>query len=351
MAGLLLGFLLTQLIGVSNPLEALKDNSDLNLLVASRDLGLLLLCQYIGLMLPAFLIGWWHRRRPFERYGLTTAQRPLSYHLGAGLVLFAIAALPFRLLTLAGRLLPIGEMAYTQELAYSLNWADYRFWIFMAVGSFLLVPVLEELFHRGYVQTRLAEDFDAPTAILMSACLFVFSHRQYFDLSAWNLGMLVTSVWEAVTWGFVFYRTRSLVAVIVAHALVNIPVRGAADFILPVLMLAVIIAFRRPILHEARQAWSLLRAEVASWTATAVGCLSLALFMVAFAVAEELVVMAGALLLAVALVMEIVERRGLGRAGATQSSLQARLNSPAGGPDSGNTDRPLSLSNARGMDK
>jgi hypothetical protein len=58
MTGLLLGFILMQILGVTNPLETLRTQRDFDLLVASRDLTLLLLCQYIGIMLPALIIGW-----------------------------------------------------------------------------------------------------------------------------------------------------------------------------------------------------------------------------------------------------------------------------------------------------
>jgi membrane protease YdiL (CAAX protease family) len=318
MTGLLLGFILMKILGVTNPLETLRTNRDFDLLVASRDLALLLLCQYIGIMLPAFLIGWWHRKRPFRDYGITIAERPFFHHILTGIVLFAVAGLPYKILVLVNHLIPLGEKAFTQEIAYSLNWGDFRFWVFMAAGSFLLVPIVEELFHRGYVQTRLAEDFDAPSAILMTAFLFVFSHRQYFDPSIWNIGMLITSMFEAIAWGYIFYRTRSLVAVTVAHALVNFPVRGVADFVLPALMLVIIIVFRKPILEEIRRFGMMLKSDVASWLITAIGMTSMIVFMTVFAVAEDVVVLLGVPLLIIALVMEFIEKRKLNRAGLSQ---------------------------------
>jgi hypothetical protein len=181
------------------------------------------------------------------------------------------------------------------------------------LGGFLLVPIVEEFFHRGYVQTRLAEDWDAPTAILMAAFLFVFSHRQYFNLSAWNMGMLIASLFAAVAGGYIFYRTRSLVAVMVAHAMVNFPVRGSADFILPVLMLGIIVVFRKPILEEARRFWAMLTSDVASWLITAIGLASMILFMTAFAVAQDVVALTGFALLVIALVMEFIDKRKLYR--------------------------------------
>lgn len=318
MTGLLLGFILMKILGVTNPLETLRTNRDVDLLAASRDLALLLLCQYIGIMLPAFLIGWWHRKRALREYGITLAERPLSHHILTGIVLFAVAELPYKILVLIDHLIPLGEKAYTQEIAYSLNWSDFRFWVFMAVGSFLLVPIVEEIFHRGYVQTRLAEDFDAPSAILMTAFLFAFSHRQYFDLSIWNAGVLITSLFEAIAWGYIFYRTKSLVAVVVAHALVNFPVRGVADFVLPALMLVIIIVCRKPILEETRRFRAVLKSNVASWWITAIGMTGMLVFMTVFAVAQDVVALLGLPLLVVALAMEFIEKRKLHRIGPMQ---------------------------------
>jgi membrane protease YdiL (CAAX protease family) len=309
MTGLLLGFILIKILSVTNPLETLRTSRNVDLLVASRDFALLLLCQYIGIMLPGFLIGWWRRKRPLREYGITIAEQSLSHHILTGVVLFAIASFPYKILLLIDHLIPLGEKAFTQQIAYSLNRNDFRFWVFMAVGSFLLVPILEEIFHRGYVQTRLAEDFDPPSAILMAAFLFVSSHRQYFDPSIWNIGMLITAVFEAIAWGYIFYRTRSLVAVIVAHALVNFPVRGVADFVLPALMLVVIIVCRKPILEETRRFREMLKTDVASWWITAIGMTGMIVFMTAFAAAQDVVALLGLPLLVIALVMEFIEKR------------------------------------------
>lgn len=311
MTGALLGFILMTILGVTNPIEALRTNREFDLLIASRDLALLLLCQYCSIMLPAFLIGWWRRKRPLRDYGITTAKRPLSFHIRTGIVLFAVAELPYKILLAVDHLIPLGEKAYTQEIAYSLNWGDFRFWVFMAVGSFLLVPILEEIFHRGYVQTRLAEDFDAPTAILMTAFLFAFSHRQYFDPSLWNIGMLMAGLFEAFAWGYIFYRTRSLVAVMIAHALVNFPVRGIADFVLPALMLVLIIVWRKLVLKEFRGFWAMLKSDVTSWLITVLGVIGMIVLMTGYALAEDLVTLLGLPLLIIALVMEFIEKRRL----------------------------------------
>lgn len=307
-SGLLLGYILIQLLGISNPIEVLKENPDFNLLTASRDLALLLFCQYIGWLLPAFLLGRWHRKRGLRASGITRADRPVGYHLLTGLVLFAVAELPVKLLELVDRIIPLGEKAYTQQMVAEMDWGNFEFWVFMAVGSFLLIPILEELFHRGYIQTRLAEDFGAPTAILAGALIFSLSHSQYLSLSAWNLGMLITSLFSAIIWGYIFYRTRSLIAVMIAHAIVNIPMRGAAVYLIPMLMLAIIFLFRERIAAEWGAFKALFKEDAISWRTTLIVLLGSLIFMILFTIAQDVVVLGGVVILVIAIILEAIEK-------------------------------------------
>ena len=104
----------------------------------------------------------------------------------------------------------------------------------------------------------------------------------------------------------------------VAHTLVNFPVRGVADFILPALMLVIIIVFRKPILEETRRFWEMLKTNVASWWITAIGMTGMIVFMTVFAVAQDVVALLGFPLLVIALVMEYIEKRTLYRVGSIQ---------------------------------
>ena len=100
------------------------------------------------------------------------------------------------------------------------------FWLFMAAGSIVLPPLFEELLIRGYVQTRLIEDFGCWGGILLTATLFTVSHGQYHNLSILSVGMMASLFLMSVVWGYYFYRTGSLIPVIVAHSLANVPVSG-----------------------------------------------------------------------------------------------------------------------------
>lgn len=310
--GLLIAFLAIRILGVNvqNPIEVLRTNPDANLFEMSWDLALLLLFQYGGIMLPAFLIGWWHRRRSASGYGLTTAGQPVRALILTGILLFAVAELPAKLLTVIDRFLPLGSKAVTQQIAYSLNWASLGFWVFMAVGSFLLVPIVEELFYRGYVQNRLAEDFDAPSAILITALFFAFSHSQYYLLfSAWNTGMLLTILFGALVTGYIFHRTRSLLPPMIAHALVNFPVRGIADFVVLLLMVLLVILYRNEIVGQARQLVEMFKSGIRSKWGLVLGAVFMTLLAVTIAVAQDFVVLSGLLFLIVALVLEALEKR------------------------------------------
>lgn len=180
-AGQLVSYLTALLLGIrlQYPLGNLTaDTSPATLVQITGQLLTLLLLQYAGWFLLILPVGWWHRRRNGTRYGLTLADRPLSAHMIFGVVLFAFAGLPMVLLALTNTLVPLGEQAPWREALFSMNWSTPAFWLFMAVGSFGLVPVLEELFYRGYCQTRLAEDLGAPAAILavslLKACFIRF---------------------------------------------------------------------------------------------------------------------------------------------------------------------------------
>ncbi len=312
MAGLLIAFVVISVLGIklANPLEILVANPNADLLGLSRDMALLLLVQYGGILIPAFLVGWWHRRRPLRDYGCTAAGHSASYLMLAGIVLFALSELPAKLLELMGQFVPLGPRADFQEILYALNW-DYRFWIFAAVGSFVLIPIVEELFFRGYVQTRLAEDYGTPAAILITAFFFTFSHSQYYLApSPRNIGMALTILFSAIVWGYAFYVTRSLIVPMIAHAIVNIPVAGVTDFILPVLMLVVVVVYRRRIGEHLQELWGMLKPVLAK-RATILAVIFMALFAVAVAIAQDTTVLLGVAMLIIAGVLEAIEKRKL----------------------------------------
>lgn len=175
------------------------------------------------LLLVAWLIA---RRRGFSplrpvggKPGALSSTRKVLLGLAAGIPLNLFAMLPrwyhYEVRSL-GETPPIWDVIYTAE--WTLG-----FWLFMAVGSYLLIPVVEETFFRGYVFGSLLRRFSPGWAIALSAVVFAAVHLQYLAPDAFalfNSGSLLVSTIVTAT---LVYLTRSLVPAIVAHAYGNIP--------------------------------------------------------------------------------------------------------------------------------
>ena len=310
MVGQVVGFLLARAFGIqlSNPLTGLKvDASQAELYGMTRQLFSVLIWQYIGWFLVALPVGWWHRRRRLAGYGVTLGGRTFPALVGIGVLLFAVAEVWSLLIHLVDSIVPLGHTVPWREAIFAMPWTP-AFWALTAVGSFLLVPPLEEAFYRGYVQTRLEEDLGAPAAILGGAGLFVFSHAQYHFLDPLNVATVLSMIVSTIAAGYIFYRTRSLVPVIVAHALVNIPVRGVALWIVPAAAFLVWFVNRRAVAESARGLRDLLRA-MRPVGQSVVAILGLSLFALGIATLENLTMLAGALALIVALALEWREKR------------------------------------------
>jgi membrane protease YdiL (CAAX protease family) len=265
-----------------------------------------LLVQYGIILGLAFLIGWWHRRRRISIYGVSTAALSVRTHLTIALVLFSVGGLLPKLLIFAKDHISLGQAPRHWELIASPSSVD--FWVYMAVASFGLVPIVEELFFRGYVQTRLAEAFGAPAAIIMTALLFTLSHRQYFIPSVLGVGMLLSTFLGSTFTGYVRHCYRSLVPGTIAHALGNIPVRGWAQVLLLASMMLVIVATHRAILIHIRELIRFVRTRtVLSGSVVAVSAITAVLTVAAASPAALLPVSVVALL--VALAIEWFERQ------------------------------------------
>lgn len=124
-----------------------------------------------------------------------------------GVVLVAAAYLVESLLAAAGR--PVVEQPWVTKL---LSGPGASFWVlwFLAV---LLAPVAEELFFRGYLFQTLDIRVSRPLAFAVSTAYFAGVHGNPSGLFIY----LVLGVGLA----YLHLRTRSLVAPIVAHSIVN----------------------------------------------------------------------------------------------------------------------------------
>jgi membrane protease YdiL (CAAX protease family) len=310
-AGQLVGFILAGLFGIhlQNPLQSMSANpTTAEIWQVTGQLLVVLFFQYIGWFLLILPIGWWIGRRKPANYGLTLSGKTWFGLLFAGLVLFAFAELPGQVLNLANTYFPMGEQAAWRETIFRMNWNSLEFWALMAVGSYGLIPLVEELFYRGYCQSRLEEGLGAPAAILATACLFTFSHSQYLIFNAYNVVMLLALLFSAIAWGFIYYRTRSLLPTIAAHVLINLPIRGAALWGLLAAMLVICVIARKEIWAGIREGLVLLRSLSPLWQGLAAIAFC-ALFALGFALLGDVFILLGLVLFVAALVLDGIVRK------------------------------------------
>lgn len=180
-------------VQVENPLANLTPHITNNtLMTAARQLFVLLMFQYAGYFLLIIPLNWWHRRRGPAAYGLTKANHTGRELLFAGLGTAALAEWWVLGVGFLNSLYPSRTEPWRQAF-FDMSWMRWQFWVFSAVMSWALIPVLEELFFRGYCQRRLAEDWGDGPAIVGTACLFTFEHSQYLIGNAYNAGWLSAS--------------------------------------------------------------------------------------------------------------------------------------------------------------
>ena len=256
------GTLAARLIGraVGLPTGGLRDvepGAAIDYLALAFTTGANLLLRYGVILALAFAIGWWFRGQRLVDYGVSGGGLPLRMHLAIAVILFAVGGFLPRLLFYLKDRIPLGEGPAHWDLIASAS--SIEFWVYMAVASFGLVPIVEELFFRGYVQTRLTETFGAPAAIVMTALLFTLSHRQYFLPSILGGGMLVALLFGSLLASYVRHRYHSLVPGVIAHALGNLPIRGEVQVIALAAMALVIAVTRRAVGRHLRELAALVR--------------------------------------------------------------------------------------------
>jgi membrane protease YdiL (CAAX protease family) len=296
---------LVRLSGVTlaNPLESLSVHiTGPQLITASRQMFVLLMFQYAGYFLLIIPINWWHRRRGPAAYGLTTAGHSWTMLLLAGLGAAALSEWPVLSVGLLNSFHPSHTEPWRQAF-FDMSWRRWEFWLFSAVMSWALIPVVEELFFRGYCQRRLAEDWGDGPAIIGTACLFTFAHTQYQLPNAYNAGMILGLLISAIGFGVVFAWTRSLFPAIIAHAVFDIPMTPMWEAMLvAALLIGAFFIWRRGVAI----AWLVF------FSGTGVAYGTLAVLGIAYAIAAARIrsleyVAVGMLVLA--LVFEALERR------------------------------------------
>lgn len=257
--------------------------------------------QYACLLLPAFAIGWWRRRKGPAQYGITKAGHSFLYLILLGLVAFALVGLPQQVFWMATErpMLNLLDRSWTPA-----------FWLFLAIASFGLNQTFEELFFRGYCQTRLEENFGGVGAILIVSLFVTLGHNQYHHLNLLSIGQMVGLLLIAVGMGYVFWRTRSIVPAIVLHGVANFPTIGIYALILPAAMVIALIWFRQSWWEEAQRFCRGLAGK--GWKGQAlVGAIFAIAMTIGFEVAPRVIVPLAAVGLVVAVIVEFRDRQRL----------------------------------------
>ncbi len=200
--------------------------------------------QYTCLLAPAFVLRRAFRGRGLSDFGLALGREGPAGSLLLGLAGFAVASLPLRLLLVAHSLHPLGANPPMWRLLEK-PWTP-AFWLFAATASFLVVAFLEELFYRGYCQSRLEEDLPGGQAVMVAALLFTLTHGQYHSVSVLGVGTLVCVFVIALALGTLYARTGSLLPCTICHALVNVPVAPSFAGLALVLVVGLVVLLRRP---------------------------------------------------------------------------------------------------------
>lgn len=81
------------------------------------------------------------------------------------------------------------------------------------LGVIFIGPILEELFFRGIILSGLLEKYTPRKAILLTSAFFALIHGEPFQI--------VFAFFWGLLFGYTFYKTRSIILVILLHMTVN----------------------------------------------------------------------------------------------------------------------------------
>lgn len=214
--------------------------------------------RYACLLLPALMLGWWRGKAGRTYYGLTRSGLLGGSVLGIGVVGGSVLVIGFLLLDLARQAFSLGPHPGLLGPYLDQPWSP-AFWLFLFVASFGFQPVVEDLFYRGYLQTRLAEAYGGPGAIAIVGVLVALGHNQYHQLTVLGVGAIVLLLVFNLGLGLIYWRTRSLLPGMIIHGLVNVPSQGIYERIEVGVMLVVLVLFHRQWVGPLREFFGVAR--------------------------------------------------------------------------------------------
>jgi membrane protease YdiL (CAAX protease family) len=251
-----------------------------DLLAGSWTLVRMFALQYGALLVLAVIFGLMRGRRSARSYalgkGTLSAAGIVKWGIGLGL----LAGAPGTLILFLQDIAPIGQdtpiWAALRETP-----RDMSFWTFMFVGSFGLVPLVEELTWRGYAIGRLTETLAPGAAILFTAVPFALLHVQYASTDPAMIATSVSVMIASFAFAFATVRTGTVWPAVIGHAITNFPADAWLGAVQLALALIVLVVFIKPIGRELRRwaglffRWSTLMALAVLAPIVAVAALAL----------------------------------------------------------------------------
>lgn len=197
--------------------------------------------QYGAALALALFFGIVRGRRAPRHYAIAVRPVGLMRLVALGVITGFIASIPTQAIFLAKEIWPLGKDPVLWSVMESNPW-DWTFWVFAATGSFILVPVIEELMWRSYVLGRLVEAFRPGPALILTSLIFAGLHFQYLTNGDFlGYATVASVIVAALLFGLVTLATGSVIPAIIAHMILNVPMSsefGIARLALGVLLLA-----------------------------------------------------------------------------------------------------------------
>lgn len=211
-------------------------------LASSLAIGKQFVLQYGAALALVFLFATLRQRTARRHYALAARPMGMMRLIALGVITGLIASIPTQAIFLAKETWPLGKDTVLWTVMESNPW-DWTFWVFAATGSFLLVPIIEELMWRSYVLGRLVEAFRPGAALVLTSFLFAGLHFQYLANGDFlGYATMASVIVAALLFGLVTLTTGSVLPAIIAHMILNIPMTtefGAGRLVLGLAMLAV----------------------------------------------------------------------------------------------------------------
>ena len=216
-------------------------------------IGVGIATRFFWLLLFAYLIlRFVHHRTPGS-VGVSRGGHSVGRLVAAGLLLFAVGTLPWKLILLANEYMSFGDgidgWQYMGD--QQLTWAFVAVTLASAV---LLPPLFEEPFARGYMRARLAGPFGGVGGVILAGILFMSVHGHFYVADGLVIASLIALTFAAICWTWSVYRTGSIIPAFIAHALTNAPapIEPAVLWSTVLLMIGLVLAGRHVVYRELR---------------------------------------------------------------------------------------------------